>query len=61
MINLARGEAEAQRLLRETLTPEIIQKQAVNKWDGKLPLFMGSNEAKILDINKLMLRKYALD
>lgn len=53
-INLAIGEAESQKLLRDTLTPEIIQRQAINKWDGKLPLIMGNDDAKILDINKLM-------
>lgn len=54
MINLARGEAESQRLLRDTLTPEIIQRQAINKWDGKLPIIIDGDQSKILDINKLI-------
>lgn len=36
-IEAARAEAEAQRLQQETLTPEMIQKMWVTKWDGKLP------------------------
>lgn len=35
----AQAEAEAQRLQQQTLTPEILQQQAINKWDGKLPTY----------------------
>ncbi|ASC71674.1 uncharacterized protein XM38_026280 [Halomicronema hongdechloris C2206] len=44
-INRARGQAEAQRLLRETLTPELLQKQAIEKWDGKFPQVLGGEGA----------------
>jgi prohibitin 1 len=44
-VNLAKGQAEAQRLLRETLTAELLQKQAIEKWDGKFPQVMGGNGA----------------
>lgn len=33
----ARAEAEAQRLLRQNISSEIIQLRAIEKWDGKLP------------------------
>lgn len=36
-INRAKGQAESQRLLRETLTPELLQKAAIEKWDGQFP------------------------
>jgi len=42
-INRARGQAESQRLLRLTLTPELLQKQAIEKWDGHFPMVMGGN------------------
>jgi prohibitin 1 len=42
-INLAKGQAEAQRLLQTSLSPEILQKQAIEKWDGKFPIVMSSN------------------
>ncbi|MBW4652007.1 MAG: prohibitin family protein [Kaiparowitsia implicata GSE-PSE-MK54-09C] len=44
-INRAKGQAEAQRLLRETLTSELLQKQAIEKWDGKFPQVLGGNGA----------------
>ncbi len=44
-VNRAKGQAEAQRLLRETLTPELLQKQAIEKWDGKFPQVLGGNGA----------------
>jgi regulator of protease activity HflC (stomatin/prohibitin superfamily) len=53
-VNAARGEAEAQMLLRETLTPELLEKQAIEKWNGKLPLIVGEGGAKLLDLSKLV-------
>jgi regulator of protease activity HflC (stomatin/prohibitin superfamily) len=42
-VNRAKGQAEAQRLQRLTLTAELLQKQAIEKWDGKFPVYMGGN------------------
>ncbi|GET42303.1 prohibitin family protein [Microseira wollei] len=44
-VNRAKGQAEAQRLLRENLTSEILQKQAIEKWDGHFPMVLGGNGA----------------
>lgn len=44
-INRAKGQAEAQRLQRQSLTPEILQQQAIQKWDGKFPTVMGGNNS----------------
>lgn len=33
----ATAAAESQRLQQQTLTPELLQKYAIDKWDGKLP------------------------
>jgi prohibitin 1 len=55
-VNRAKGQAEAQRLLRETLTVELLQKQAIDKWDGKFPQVMGGNGALPfinIDTNKI--------
>ncbi len=41
LVNRARGEAEAQRLQQQTLTPALLQKQAIEKWDGRFPIVMG--------------------
>jgi len=39
----AQGQSEAQKLLQLTLTPQLIQQQAIEKWDGHLPNVVGSN------------------
>jgi regulator of protease activity HflC (stomatin/prohibitin superfamily) len=44
-VNRAKGQAEAQRLQRQTLTPELLQKQAIEKWNGQFPTVMGGNRA----------------
>jgi prohibitin 1 len=42
-VNRAKGQAEAQRLQKLTLTKELLQQQAIEKWDGKFPTVMGGN------------------
>ncbi|MDF0554370.1 prohibitin family protein [Kamptonema sp. UHCC 0994] len=44
-VNRAKGQAEAQRLQRMTLTPELLQQQAIEKWNGQFPTVMGGNGA----------------
>lgn len=44
-VNRAKGLAESQKLLRQTLTQELLQKQAIDKWDGRFPTVMGGNGA----------------
>ncbi len=44
-INRAKGQAESQRLVRETLTPELLQKLAIEKWNGQFPTVLGGNGA----------------
>lgn len=59
IITRAQGQAEAQRLLRESLTPEIIklkridaQIEAIKKWDGKLPKVTGG-QVPLLNLDKI--------
>jgi prohibitin 1 len=42
-VNRAKGTAEAQRLLKQSLNRELLEKQAIEKWDGKFPTVMGGN------------------
>jgi regulator of protease activity HflC (stomatin/prohibitin superfamily) len=35
----AKGEAEANRLRQQTLTPMLIQQQFIEKWNGQLPVY----------------------
>ncbi|HEX4268914.1 MAG TPA: prohibitin family protein [Steroidobacteraceae bacterium] len=39
----AQAQSQSQKLLQETLTPEIIQQQAIARWDGHLPAVVGGN------------------
>ncbi|MEG3988145.1 prohibitin family protein [Microcoleus sp. S28C3] len=55
-VNLAKGEAEVQRLLRDNLTPEFLQRQAIEKWNGKLPMIVGDGGKNLLDLRKLVER-----
>lgn len=41
----AEAAAEAQRAQQESLTPELLQKQAIEKWDGKLPVYSTNGSA----------------
>ena len=53
-VNLAKGEAEALTLLRGTLTPELLERQSIEKWDGKLPMIVGDGGIELLDLSKLI-------
>ena len=46
----AKGKADANRILQESITPELIQLKAVEKWDGKLPLSTSGNTLPFLKL-----------
>ena len=52
-VNLAKGEAEVNRLLQDGLTTEILQRQAIEKWNGKLPLIYGKETPKLWNLSEL--------
>jgi prohibitin 1 len=56
-VNRAKGQAEAQRLQRLTLTPELLQQQAIDKWDGKFPTVMGGESLPLINISPDQLAK----
>ncbi len=41
-VNTAEGQAKAQQLQQQALTPELLQKMAIDKWDGRFPTYMGT-------------------
>jgi regulator of protease activity HflC (stomatin/prohibitin superfamily) len=53
-VNLAKGEAEINRLLHDSLTNEILERQAIEKWDGRLPLIMTKDAPKLLNMNDIL-------
>lgn len=50
----AEGEAKSQELLQATLTPEILQHEALERWNGHLPLVMGNDATPLLDFKSLL-------
>ncbi len=53
-LNLARGEAAANQLLQGTLTPDLLQRQALERWNGNLPLIVGGEGGKLLDLEQML-------
>lgn len=51
-LEAARTDAEAQRAQSETLTQEYLQKLAIEKWDGKLPTYMGGGAVFNIPLGK---------
>lgn len=51
---LAEGQAKANRLLQESLksSPEVLQMKALEKWDGKLPTYMGSGSVPFVRLEQ---------
>lgn len=43
IVNAAKGQAEAQRVVQISLTPELLQKLAIERWNGALPVYVGAN------------------
>lgn len=50
LLEVAKAEAEANRLRQQTLTAELIQYETVKKWDGKLPQYSGGGSVPLLNI-----------
>jgi len=48
----ARKQAEAQQAQRESLTAEILQKMAIEKWNGVMPTVVGANNVFGIPMNK---------
>jgi regulator of protease activity HflC (stomatin/prohibitin superfamily) len=49
----AEAEAEANKKIAESLTPELIEKQKIDKWNGDVPAVQGSNAATIIDVGSV--------
>ncbi|MDV3002090.1 MAG: hypothetical protein N5P05_003696 [Chroococcopsis gigantea SAG 12.99] len=56
-INLARGEAEAHRILQDSLTPEILKNKTLERWNGDLPLVIGENTLQSLDLSQTLFER----
>lgn len=47
----AKATAEGNRLIRESLTGELIQFKSVERWDGQLPQIMGGGTVPFINLN----------
>lgn len=50
MVNAAKGQAEAQRLVQQTITPELLQKMAIEKWNGNFPQYFGGGVLPFINL-----------
>ncbi|HNP84656.1 MAG TPA: prohibitin family protein [Kouleothrix sp.] len=50
----AQAQAEANKVLAQSLTPELIRYQQLQRWDGKLPVFNGSNATPLIDATSII-------
>ena len=50
----AKATAEGNRLIRESLTIDLIQFKTVETWDGKLPMFTGGGAIPLLNFEALV-------
>ena len=47
----AESQAKANKMLNESITPEILEFNRINKWNGKLPTtVLGSNQSSIINL-----------
>lgn len=54
MLVQARAEREANELKSATLTPAILKKMWIEKWDGSVPTVVtGGNTSTFLDLSKI--------
>jgi prohibitin 2 len=49
----AKAQAEANKLLQESLTPLLIQNKSIDKWNGTLPQFTGGGAVPFLNLTDL--------
>lgn len=48
----AQAEKDANDLLQKSLTDEILRQNYIDKWDGKLPQYVGDGSGVIVDITE---------
>lgn len=54
MLIKANAEAEANKVMSESITEELLKKQMYEKWDGKLPTISGGASTPIFDAGELL-------
>ena len=52
VVAAARGKADANKLLEQSITPELLQLKAIEKWDGTMPLSVGGGTLPFLNLKQ---------
>jgi regulator of protease activity HflC (stomatin/prohibitin superfamily) len=50
----AEAEADSNKVLANSLTPDLIRYQQLKQWDGKLPMFQGSSALPFIDTTTII-------
>lgn len=50
-VNRAKGERDSQAMVRTSLTPELLQKLAIEKWDGHFPQVTGGGPLPFINLS----------
>ncbi|HEX5688853.1 MAG TPA: SPFH domain-containing protein [Roseiflexaceae bacterium] len=50
----AKAQAEANRVLAQSLSPDLIRYEQLQRWDGKLPVFSGGNATPLIDATSII-------
>lgn len=50
LVEKARSEAEANQVKQTSITPEILQQRALEKWDGRFPTYWGGGALPFINI-----------
>jgi len=54
ILTRAQAQAEANRLLDESLSPDVLRYQQLQRWDGKLPVFNGGGATPLIDASDII-------
>jgi regulator of protease activity HflC (stomatin/prohibitin superfamily) len=60
-VHVAEGEARAQQLLQAGLTPELLEHQRIEKWNGHLPLVVSREPVRGLNLKALLKAERSLE
>jgi prohibitin 1 len=50
LVEKARSEAEANQIKQQSLTPQILQQRAIEKWDGRMPSYLGDTALPFINL-----------
>lgn len=53
LVEKARNEAEANQAKQQSITPEILQQRALEKWDGRFPTYWGGGALPFINLTSL--------